>query len=654
MTNTVGDVREYARNQHMWFEDVKVASMISRRGHLLCKRFLVICAAAIGITLSAIATPIRFVTYIESNGSQYIDLGVTASGSIRAEATVAWTGAPHDESLIGVREGDFRCYLIHNANSHITYGYGVYKHADVDARTEPFVVYDIVSDFQPGYQFVNIGGETVGKYNSDSTLGLNGNLYLFACNYENVASYKASARVYRLKIWKDNTLVLDLRPCVSGGVAGLYDLKSGNFLTKVTGDALVAGPDYVEDRPEMFLSYIDSDSTQYVDTGVLGMNGVKGELDVTMWKVDNDVTMMGSYGDNRFYLIHSFNGRLTYGHNNDFPKDSTFRLQRGMRYTISGEMDIGLQRLCSDDQIVFTSNSTARVTRPRSIYLWACHGANGAMYQSTMRLYRAKIWQHGELVRDYVPCICKKRIGLFDQINRRFVTSSTPFTVSGCGQITNIVEGTRPEHFLEYVANNGSTQCYVATDVRAESGIGMRTTMMWDEVPVDASYLAARKGNNLRFYSYHYYGSHMLGYGDYAPYQTDITAIAGVQYRICSFLDTGRQELVVNRLNEGIWEQEVSLLKETAGMKDTELTLYLFGCNKDGSMEYPAKARCYSLQIYKNGMLVRDYLPVDYIGIPMLWDRINCKMYPSAGSKHLIGGPILSDFYLNSFKISIR
>jgi hypothetical protein len=71
-------------------------------------------------------------------------------------------------------------------------------------------------------------------------------------------------------------------------------------------------------------------------------------------------------------------------------------------------------------------------------------------------------------------------------------------------------------------------------------------------------------------------------------------------------------------------------------------------------MEYPAKARCYSLQIYKNGMLVRDYLPVDYIGIPMLWDRINCKMYPSAGSKHLIGGPILSDFYLNSFKISIR
>lgn len=82
MTNTVGDVREYARNGYMWFEDVKVASMISRRGHLLCKRFLVICAAAIGITLSAIATPIRFVTYIESNGSQYIDLGVTASGSI--------------------------------------------------------------------------------------------------------------------------------------------------------------------------------------------------------------------------------------------------------------------------------------------------------------------------------------------------------------------------------------------------------------------------------------------------------------------------------------------------------------------------------------------------------------------------------------------
>ena len=652
MTSTVHDGRPYAESPHKRFEEGLGALATTRRVSPSRKKSLAVCAATIGIALSAMATSVRFVTYIESNGSQYIDLGIAASGSVRAEAMVAWTGSPHDESLIGTREGDFRCYLIHNANSNITYGYGNYRYTD--AITEPFAVYEIVSDFQQGYQFVNVDGATVGEYSSSSALGLTGNLYLFACNYEGSASYKASARVYRLKIWKDGALVLDLRPCVRDGVVGLYDLKSGNFLTKAVGDAFVAGPDYVEDSPEMLLSYIESDATQYVDTGVLGMNGVKGELDAAMLKVDDDVTLMGSFGANRFYLVHSFNGRLTYGHNNDFPKDSSVRLQKGVRYALSGELDVGLQRLCADEQIVFASNSTARVTRPRSIYLWGCHGASGAMWQSTMRLYRAKVWQYGELVRDYVPCICKKRIGLFDLVNRRFVTSPTPFAAGGCGQITNIVEGTKPERFLEYVANDGSSQRYVATGVRAESEIGMHTTMMWDEVPADGSYLAARKGSNLRFYSYHYYGSHMLGYGDYTPYQTAVAAAAGVQYRVRSFLGDGRQEIVVDRFNEGAWTEEASLSKTTAGLKDAGLDLYLFGCNKDGVMTYAAKARCYSLQISKNGTIVRDYLPVDYIGIPMLWDRIDGKLYPSAGTSHLIGGPVLGDFYSTGFIMSIR
>ena len=71
-------------------------------------------------------------------------------------------------------------------------------------------------------------------------------------------------------------------------------------------------------------------------------------------------------------------------------------------------------------------------------------------------------------------------------------------------------------------------------------------------------------------------------------------------------------------------------------------------------MAYAAKARCYSLQISKNGTIVRDYLPVDYIGIPMLWDRIHGKLYPSAGTSHLIGGPVLGDFYSTGFIMSFR
>ena len=73
--------------------------------------FIILVAA-----FSAIATPDYFVTYVESTGSQYIDLGVTASGHVRAEVTVAWTGDPYDESLIAAREGDKRYFLVHNTH----------------------------------------------------------------------------------------------------------------------------------------------------------------------------------------------------------------------------------------------------------------------------------------------------------------------------------------------------------------------------------------------------------------------------------------------------------------------------------------------------------------------------------------------------------
>ena len=83
---------------------------------------------------------------------------------------------------------------------------------------------------------------------------------------------------------------------------------------------------------------------------------------------------------------------------------------------------------------------------------------------------------------------------------------------------------------------------------------------------------------------------------------------------------------------------------------ETAMSVY----HRDGVLSYPAKARCYSLRIYKNGVLVRDYLPVDYIGIPMLWDKVDKKLYPSAGTDQLIGGPVLGTFYLNGFTISIK
>lgn len=67
--------------------------------------------------------------------------------------------------------------------------------------------------------------------------------------------------------------------------------------------------------------------------------------------------------------------------------------------------------------------------------------------------------------------------------------------------------------------------------------------------------------------------------------------------------------------------------------------LYLFCVNKNGTREDYAKCRLYEMQIYDNGTLVRDFVPV-YHNIRMeygLYDKLNDMFYPNAGSGTLTG-----------------
>lgn len=598
------------------------------------------CFTAVVTALSTTAAPEHFVEYVESTGSQYIDLGVTASGHVRAEATVAWTGNPEDESLIAAREGETRYFLLHNTHQTISYGYNTFTR--VAGETSPGEIYDIVSDFHPTFLTMTTNGIAIVSKSHSSPVNLEKTFYLFACNRDGTVDWKTSARVYRLKMWQNGKLVKDLKPCVKDGVAGFYDAVSGDFLSSATETPLVAGPEKVEKTPEAYLAYLDSDGSQYIDTGVMAMYGVKCELDAQMlefYSSSSDMTLIGAYGDSRFYMLHLYHGILNYGLNDTFPKDEIYKFEKGKRITLTSEMDYGHQRICADGKTVFENDEVGYVEWPRTMYLWACHGSNGAHYPAKMRIYRAKIWQNGILVRDYVPCIYDRKTGLFDRVNGRFDASPAAFTADLCGPVTNIAESVRPDRFLEYVANNGSPERYVNTGIEAKSGVGMDTVMMWDVVPLDASYLAARHGNT-RFYLYHYYESHILGYGDYYDYRTLVSATAGVKYRIHSFLDDGAQEITVDKMDSDGWKREAALSRTNAGLKNAEGALYLFACNNDGVANYAPKARCYSLKLYENGEPARDFVPASYAGIPMLWDRIGNRFYPSAGDRHLIGGPV--------------
>ena len=71
----------------------------------------------------------------------------------------------------------------------------------------------------------------------------------------------------------------------------------------------------------------------------------------------------------------------------------------------------------------------------------------------------------------------------------------------------------------------------------------------------------------------------------------------------------------------------------TSGNFSCDYSMWLFAMNqKDTALAY-GTFKLYSCQIYDNGTLIRDYIPVlDWENVPCLYDKVNRKMYYNAGT----------------------
>lgn len=74
-------------------------------------------------------------------------------------------------------------------------------------------------------------------------------------------------------------------------------------------------------------------------------------------------------------------------------------------------------------------------------------------------------------------------------------------------------------------------------------------------------------------------------------------------------------------------------LTYSAGTFQLTQSLYLGADNESGTAKAITALRIYSCQIYDNGTLVRDYIPVlDWDDTPCLYDKVKRKMYYNAGT----------------------
>ncbi len=368
------------------------------------------------------------IEYLESNGFQYIDTGLTTRENMKIDVK----------------------YYINNYNSERNYVFGVYGMDGVNSGYR--MQWSHTNNSFAGYG--NLGTENIktdnskninnllfseGKFYLNDTLIYDAsnaslvysadndkNIYLFAVNGNGVISNFSSIRMYYMKMYEGNILLRDFvpvidknkRPCFFDKVSRecYYNQGIGEFNKYDHDDILV---DKSNERYGK-INYIESTGTQYIDTGLPTKENMK--IDVKYYINNFEVTrnyVFGVYGNN-------YANRMQWSHSN------TLFAGYGNLYNSNIQSDNGLNlnhlivdkgKFYLNDIMVYDASGASQVysaNNNASINLFAVNGNGTISNFSSIRIYYMKIYDNNTLIRDYVPVITSAgKACLFDQIEKK-------------------------------------------------------------------------------------------------------------------------------------------------------------------------------------------------------------------------------------------
>lgn len=220
-------------------------------------------------TLTA-GNKIKFVDYVTTDGNSYIDVDFCPSDNTYIEYTFEVLKKPANfQGLFGSRQDT--AYYTYNV---FVTGSQAFR-IDYGRYDETAYFFDLNKKYtiKAGDNAVYLNDELLKSY----TVSYKGTspYSMFLGNFNNKGTLYATGtaqNIYPCKIKENNVLVRDLRPCVSNGVVGFYDMVTGKIFTNAGTGELKASP--------RFVTSILFDGASYIDTGIYGNQNTKIETEI--------------------------------------------------------------------------------------------------------------------------------------------------------------------------------------------------------------------------------------------------------------------------------------------------------------------------------------------------------------------------------------
>lgn len=577
------------------------------------------------------------VEYIESTGEQYIDTGVSAKTGLTVEARLKYipnTGIFCGAITTAEGSGD-RFYPINFAQSgKVSFTYLDSAFSASTSLTSGNV-YTIKTILGATKQEMFVDDVSSGSTSKTNVVEINCTVGLFALHrgesYDVKWVSQVPASLYYCKIWDDDTLVREFVPCLDLlGKPCLYDLVG-----QKTYYNLGSGADFTIGRKIIPVEYLETNSGQYIDTGIQPTDEYGYRIRNTYTAGGGEQCAIGCMdAGNRFVGVYTSGSSNAVsgawgsyvGFLPNYPWTTGTILDVKCNYKNDRKIVI------DDTEMKDISDTHVTGTISNSIYIGARnYGAN--VTRMIGKIYGTEITKGSEVIANYIPCKDENNVGfMFDTIGSKvclnigtgsFIVGEEAYDYKDTVRfIKDGITGNLPRGYtrIEYIEaeNNGNILIqYTVGNYR------LTDTTDW-EITCSAS----SPSNNWIIGQPNWVGVH---------YRKDTTtgnltrigitnSSAAVNQCYVDYTDNEKITLVLKGTDVYANGTKVgSITRASAGATQTKYGIFGY---KDIAQDLPnlriPSARIYEIKIWDNGTLVQHLLPVlDPNGEPCFYDTVN-------------------------------
>ena len=377
------------------------------------------------------------------------------------------------------------------------------------------------------------------------------------------------------------------------------------------------------------LYYIQSDGSQFINTGVYGADDVDVEITVAKYMPYDYDSYHNSWGgvisgrQNGYSSaldISVSQGRnaIVYQYGNT-SEEYSYTFETGVQYIIANQ---GSSLYI--DNVLIGTNSSNTFTSPVPMTLFARNTSSAGslpIEYGALRMYGAKIRKNGNLIRNFIPRRLKGVVGMYDTISGGFFPAWGPYDFIPSDHI--------PES--EYVETDGNI--FFSTGLSITSGkmrceLDMAYTALNDNPCMLSNQGVDISAGTINVDTYNQYydiKNYYTGADRYTAY---------VSKDSFSMANNLRTKLTMYVSGNGLTAKAYGRTAHTNGYAVSNNPLYL--CCAGASLSRGAKARIYSVKIWDDKTLILDAAPMFLEDQYVLYDTIRHGAVSTVGDGILL------------------